>query len=614
MTTLELTRRGAALAPTTFDEKTNTVEAVVSTGADVRRPGYIERLPVANANLRGFVGKPVLDAHSQASTRAVLGVIERAWIADGELRVLIKLSSRDDVTGTVRDIRDGIIRSLSVGYQVLEWAESTNSKGERVRTARAWIPHEVSFVPIGADPGAVTRSSSMEPEIETPETPAPTPEQVRAQTRAEVRDIIKRAGGTPAQADELIDRDATPEQAHAAAYEILTARSQAYEILTTRSQAAPRVRVINPGPSPEETQHRRAAGFAASHFGVAVKDEAAKPFVGLSVEDHARDHLESLGVRTRGMSRDVLLSTAFQTRSGGVGQHTTSDFPLMLDIGLSTAVRAAYEAASSPLVALCFKATANDFRTQYAHQLGEFPKLSKVTESGEIKNVTRGEARESWSLDTYGALFSASRKLILNDAFNQLGDFARDAGQAAAATTADLVVQALTQSAGAGPVMGDTVRLFHADHGNLDSSGASIALESLSAARVAMITQTGVDGETIINVKPDTIVVPPSQLTAAEQFVATIQPGRTDDANPFGNKLAVVCEPRLEAIDPLAWYLADSRHPALVLGGLAGYEGPQVSARDGWEILSREWRVTLDVGVGPRDWRGWYRNVGSESA
>jgi hypothetical protein len=602
MPTLELTRRAVTFAPTTF--KDNTVEGVIAAGAEVRRPGWIERLPVENADIRDLAGRPVLTDHVP-SVRTTLGVVERAWIANGEIRVRIKFSSRDDVAGLVQDIRDGILRSLSVGYTVDKWADSTNAQGERVRTALAWVPREVSFVPIPADPGAVTRSQHMPDDIETPETPATTPSNEGVQTREAlpadtVRSQVKAAGLDAAFAEALI-------LTRADASEVSTAIVGALE---ARSQAAPRVRVINPGPSPEENLHRRAAGFAARYLGIPVKDDAARPFVGLSLEDHARDHLESIGLRTRGMSRDALLTAAF-TRSGGVGQHTTSDFPLMLDIGLSTAVRAAYEMASSPLVALCHRATANDFRPQYVHQLGELPKLKKVTESGEIKNVTRGEARESWAVDTYGALFSASRKLIVNDAFNQLGDFARDAGQAAAATTADLVVQALVQAAGAGPTMGDGVRLFNAAHGNVDSIGSIIDLDAVSAARTAMLLQTGVDGETLINVKPDTIIVPPSQLTTAEQFVAAITPTTTGETQPI--RLTVVCEPRLEAISPIAWYVADSRHPALVLGGLAGYEGPQVSARDGWEILGREWRVTLDVGVGPRDWRGWYRNAGSES-
>jgi hypothetical protein len=127
----------------------------------------------------------------------------------------------------------------------------------------------------------------------------------------------------------------------------------------------------------------------------------------------------------------------------------------------------------------------------------------------------------------------------------------------------------------------------------------------------AMMLQTGLDGETIINVKPDTIVVAPSNLTAAEQIVAQLVAQAPSDVNPFAQKLSVVCEPRLEAIDREAWYLADSKLPALVLGGLAGAEGPQVSARDGFEILGREWRVYLDVGVGPYDWRGWHKHAGA---
>jgi RecA-family ATPase len=49
--TLELECRAASLAPTTFNADDNTVEVVLSTGADVQRGGYIERLPVSNAEL-----------------------------------------------------------------------------------------------------------------------------------------------------------------------------------------------------------------------------------------------------------------------------------------------------------------------------------------------------------------------------------------------------------------------------------------------------------------------------------------------------------------------------------------------------------------------------------
>lgn len=594
--------RSATLAPSTFDEKSNTVEVVLSTGADVQRGGYIERLPIANANLRGIEGKPVLDAHNQGSTRAVLGVIQKAWRADGEIRALLKLSSRDDVAGLVRDIRDGILSAVSIGYRVAQWRDETNSKGQRVRTALAWTIHEASFVPVGADPGAQTRSNPMKkksganaaPEnVELDENEST--ENTVAQTRAEIRDIIKRAGGTSEQADELIDADATVEQARAAAYEIITARSQ----------TAPRVRIVQDNTDPAVTLERRTEALAVRIAGGKPTD-AARQFVPLSLVDHARDMLEANGVRVRGMTGEQILQRAM---------HTVSDFPELLTGTGARLLKPAYDAASSPLVALARKVTASDFRTQAMLQLGEMPKLGKVTESGEVKSVTRGEAKESWALDTYGAIFSLSRKALINDDLSAFADFATAAGQAAANTVADLLVTALTQSAGAGPTMGDGVRMFHADHNNIYTAASlsQIGVDAVSAMRVGMMTQTGVDGETLISVKPDTIIVAPSNLTAAEQFVASIQPNNTNDVNPFSQKLSVLCEPRLEAVNPFAWYLADSRLPALLLGGLAGNEGPQIASRDGFEVLGREFRVTLDVGVGPNEWRGWAFNAGEDS-
>lgn len=597
--------RAASLAPTTYDPDTNTIEAVISTGADVQRAGYVERLPVANADLSGIAGAPVLDAHNQGSTRAVLGVIEKAWKAAGEIRARIKLSSRDDVAGLVRDIADGILRNLSIGYRVTKWADSTNSKGQRVQTALAWSIREASFVPIGADAGAVTRGEPMKKKAKPGANPTPENENVDvidtpanentvAETRAEIRDIIKRAGGTSEQADELIDQDATVEQARAAAYELMTARTQ----------AAPRVRVINPGTSPEDNLERRTEALTVRVAGGKPSDQA-RPFVALSLVDHARDMLEARGERVRGMTAEAILTRAM---------HTVSDFPELLTGTGARLLKPAYEAASSPLVALARKVTASDFRTQSMLQLGEMPKLGKVTESGEIKSVTRGEAKESWALDTYGSIFSLSRKALINDDLSAFADFATAAGQAAANTVADLLVTALTQSSGAGPTMGDGVRLFHADHGNIDATGQAIDVESVSAARVAMLTQTGVDGSTLINVRPDTLIVAPSNLTAAEQFVAAYQPVQFSVSNPFSQKLTIVCEPRLEAVDPFDWYIADSRFPALLLGGLAGAEGPQIASRDGFEVLGREFRVTLDVGVGPNEWRGWFYQGGhSES-
>ena len=55
-------------------------------------------------------------------------------------------------------------------------------------------------------------------------------------------------------------------------------------------------------------------------------------------------------------------------------------------------------------------------------RIGETGALEKVTEHGEIKSVTRAEAKESYSLDTYAAMFSLSRKAMINDDLDALKD------------------------------------------------------------------------------------------------------------------------------------------------------------------------------------------------
>jgi len=85
---------------------------------------------------------PILLHHN---TREQIGVIEDAWIENNRLRGRIKISrNRDDI---VRDIEDGIIKNISVGYSVLK----IKSIGDKAYRATFWKPYEASIVSIPAD-------------------------------------------------------------------------------------------------------------------------------------------------------------------------------------------------------------------------------------------------------------------------------------------------------------------------------------------------------------------------------------------------------------------------------------------------------------------------------
>jgi hypothetical protein len=394
-------------------------------------------------------------------------------------------------------------------------------------------------------------------------------------------------------ADGLIDREVTVEEA----------RSAVFSEMQRRNINVSTIRVGPSGDDPAVVNDRMAEALACRATG-AAPSEGARAYMSLGMLDIARLSLQRSGATGIAMlGREELLSRAM---------HTTSDFPNLLTSTGNRILIPAYQAAESPLKRLARQRSADDFRPMSLVKLGEFGKLKKVTESGEIKALTTGEAMEGYSLDTFGGLFSLSRKAIIND---DLGAFARWAemmGRGAAETEADQLVALLTASAGLGPIMGDGKRLFHVDHGNLAAAGAAPDVDTLSAARLALRRQTGLDGVSPISATPKFVLAPPELETDFEKLLAELAAAKVDDQNPFSGKMTLLIEPRLTRDD---WYVfADPAVlPVLEYAYLSSAPGPQLASRDGWETLGREFRVVLDFGCGAVDWRGAYRNAGEDT-
>ncbi len=175
----------------TVDKEARTVRLVWSTGAAVKRMDFwtgdtwIEELSMDPAHVRMVrlnSGAPLLNAHGRSDLTQVIGVTEKAWIEGKEGIAEARFSRRADVTPIWGDVEDGIIRNVSVGYQVNRF-EDVSTKEDikaRVRRMRAvdWEPMEISLVPVGADAGAGVRSdATTHPcEIEYSERAASAPE------------------------------------------------------------------------------------------------------------------------------------------------------------------------------------------------------------------------------------------------------------------------------------------------------------------------------------------------------------------------------------------------------------------------------------------------------
>lgn len=137
-------------------------------------------------------GAPVLFNHDPDR---VIGVVERAWI-DGEkrrARALVRFSRNSFAEEVLADVRDGVLRNISVGYSI----DTAEERDDNIVITR-WQPHEVSVVSVPADPTigigrslatevAVTAATPPVPSPTTMEDNTPNLEEVRAQAAADER-------------------------------------------------------------------------------------------------------------------------------------------------------------------------------------------------------------------------------------------------------------------------------------------------------------------------------------------------------------------------------------------------------------------------------------------
>ncbi len=600
--TIELLTRRATLAPATADAEARTVEVIWSTGAPVRRRDmngqYIERLSLAPeaVDLSRLEGASVLDAHRQTAVRDVLGSVRSATVDGKRGTALIQFSARPEVEPIWQDVQAGILRHVSVGYSVEEWAESSEN-GARVLTAVRWTPHEISLVPTPADPGAQIRMETEMPDTATQEAAETMPQtETRAEANAEIRSIARIAGLDQSWIDSQIDANADPDSARRAAFEALAARS------------APPVRTeqvrVEMGESHDDPALRARQMGEALYARINPRHELSEParrYAHATPVDMAKELLTLRGESTLAFSPASLVTRAL---------HTTSDFPIILGDTVGRVLRDAYQAAPSGIRRLGRQTTARDFRAVNKIMLGEAPLLEKLNEHGEIKAGTMAEAREAYKVETWARKIGITRQVLVNDDLGAFADLARRMGQAAAETEARILVTLLESGTGNGPTMSDGKALFHTLHGNKATTGAAISDATLSAARLALRTQKGIEDRTI-RATPRNLLVPPALETTAEKWLASIAPATAADVNPFSGSLSLVVEPRLSSAT--RWYVtADPGEiDGLEFAYLSGAEGPQVESRSGWDVDGVEIRVILDFGAGFIDHRGWYMNPGA---
>ena len=138
----------------------------------------------------------------------------------------------------------------------------------------------------------------MPPEIDETETET----QTRAATNKTIRRLAAEAKLDRAVADDLIDRNATLDEARAELFDAVLAR----QTPTVRHQ---RIEIGVEHDAPEQLASRMGDALHARLTGTAPS-EAGRAFVHYRLVDFARDLLEAKGVRTRMMAPEAILTRA----------------------------------------------------------------------------------------------------------------------------------------------------------------------------------------------------------------------------------------------------------------------------------------------------------------
>lgn len=634
--TLESMHRAAAFVPSTLNAESRTVELTWTTGARGLRSSlfggdWFEELDMSPRAVRldrlnG--GASLLNNHQAKELSNVLGVVERAWIDGTEGRALVRFSSREDVEPIWRDVQAGIIRNVSVGYQVHQWSDPVRGADGEPPTYRAldWEPMELSLVAVAFDAGGQVRNQPLsQPQEMIENAPAGVDPAANEQERATApstaasvavapsateaensnrqlkleRDILRMAmaaGCNEAQTDELLKcTDVT--SAGIAATRMARERSEAAApvvaggtpMAVTRDSGDTLLRGIG-----EALEHRINPGSKPT--------DLAREFRGYSILEITREYLESRGVNTRGMSRNQLVERGF---------HSTSDFPLLFSNLAGKRLAGGYAEEPHTWGALAKQRNLPDFKNASDLVVAGDLTPELLLEGGEYRAGTLVEGQHQWKLSTYARKITLTRQAIINDDLSAMEQIPDMLGRGFRRLESNMVWALITGNA---VTSVDGQVLFHATHNNTGTG--AIGTAGWNAARKSMRKQKDLAGNTI-NLAPNYMVVPTDLEATALQFLYPTGFGpsvRTGDNGPVTVQTAgvqLITEPRLDG-SAAQWYAAtnSSAVEGIVYGYLAGEEGPSITTTekrdpDGLEMLAR-----FDFGCAVKDFRAFYRSSG----
>ncbi len=557
--------------------------------------------------------------------------IVSADIVDKRLEVEVRFGSTAFAQDVQRDVKDGLLRGISVGYRVHTWDVNEDT---RTYTATDWEPFEVTFTPIPADATvgvgrdlseswqALTRSLlstraanaapskdiSM-PENTQPAAPAPAPqapavipaahdEAVRSASIQEVREISQMAESVGLRGSDYIGL-----RKEAAQAKIIVDMAERQK---TPAPQSPVISITND----HADKQREAVAEAFLVRANLAKPSMGNPYTGRSIRSMARVYARESGIRgandweAKEQAHFVLGEHSQIAGYRDAPNITTGNFTGFVMLNAMTKVTAkGFEMAQKGLVGqsgapIYDTQKVPDFKSYYVGGLGT-ANLQETAEGTPFPELTKTEGTYNDTAKMWGGTLSLSLQALINDDTAAFDRSLRQIGPIAQKTIEQRLVTKF--------LCGTSTSVGTSTWTSNTTSGCTpvfTTADTVAAARAdvgkgpaALMGKLGLDGNPLGNMTRFLFAGPTSGL-----YLAGILGTAPGQIAQNAGQYELVVSPWLEAAaitgnSTTSYYaLSDpSLVTGLILSLISGYESPQLQEYDAGAVGARKWKTWMPM-------------------
>ena len=575
--------RSALTTPATADEATRSVELLIATEAPLNG---VQLTCTAAAVTTSDAPVPVLLSHEN-HVDAMAGRLGPLRFEAGKILARAFFTDAPAADQGWQLAKAGC--AVSVGAAYVDADVQMQGATELVRR---WRLVEVSLVPAGKDPAALTRSiPSISPSPLTMETASQAPTTDNTDNGAQ--DLTRGEANRQLQ----IIRSATLAKLSADETETIIRETAGQPV------AAGLMRVIERHAQAVEGR-AGAAGHPARIFTGSSEPQGLEATLTSAIKGERLEQPLWLSLRAAGIGHGHDATEVWRSALTGEGRWlarsiSTSDLPQLLTATGNRRLMERFTVADSGVRICASVRRLVDYREAGVIDVGMVGQAKEIKEGGEITFGSVDESSAKYKPARFGIGLKFTPESLANDDLQGL-DAALSELAAAMLDAEAVALVDLLEGAANGRTAPDTKALFHADHANTASAGG-LSISTIGSAVEKLRNMKAIGGRYIAQ-EPAALLVASGQETLARQLLSSaINANQASAVNPW-NTLEIAVDPRLAGT--YAYVVGNSRKP-LELGRLT--DGPMLTTEVQFETSAYRAKSEHVFGAIVQEWRSIVR-------